>query len=51
MAPPATPKTPSKGSKKIVSKQSKGSLSGSKSGAGVEKKTHKRKRKLSFRMS
>jgi hypothetical protein len=42
MAPPTTPKTPSKGSKKIISKQSK---VGSKSGAGVEKKTHKRKRK------
>ena len=45
MAPPATPKTPSKGSKKIISKKSKGGLSGSKSGASGEKKTHRRKRK------
>ncbi len=45
MAPPATPKTASKGSKKIISKQSKGTRTASKAGASVEKKTHKRKRK------
>lgn len=44
MAPPATPKTPSKGSK-MISKPTKGGRTPSKSGAGVEKKTHKRKRK------
>jgi hypothetical protein len=45
MAPPTTPKTPTKGSKKIISKQSKGSGTATKSGAGVERKANKRKRK------
>ncbi len=47
MAPPTTPKTPTttKGSKKIISKQPKGSRTASKSGAVVEKKANKRKRK------
>jgi hypothetical protein len=45
MAPPTTPKTPTKGSKKIISKQSKGSRTASKAGASVEKKANKRKRK------
>ncbi|CAF1118088.1 unnamed protein product [Adineta steineri] len=44
MAPPTTPKTPSKGSKKIISKQSKVT---SKSGGG-EKKAHRRKRKETY---
>jgi hypothetical protein len=48
MAPPTTPKTASKGSKKIISKQSKGSRTATKSGAGAEKKTTKRKRKLQY---
>jgi len=47
MAPPTTPKTPSKGSKQMISKQSKGNRTASKSGAVVvEKKSNKRKRKL-----
>jgi hypothetical protein len=45
MAPPTIPKTPSKGSKKIVIKPAKGSLSASKSAAGGPKKAHRRKRK------
>ena len=49
MAPPTTPKTPSKGSKKIISKQSKGNLSSAKgAGAGGEKKANRRKRKCAF---
>lgn len=46
MAPPTTVKTPSKGSKKMITKQSKGSLGSSKSAAAGDKKAHKRKRKL-----
>lgn len=44
MAPPTTPKTPSKGSK-IISKQSKATRTASKAGASAERKAPKRKRK------
>lgn len=44
MAPPTTPKTPSKGSK-MIAKPSKGNRSATKSGGTVEKKV-KRKRKF-----
>lgn len=46
MAPPTTVKTPSKGSKKMITKKSKGIVGSSKSGATADKKTNKRKRKL-----
>ncbi|CAF3565958.1 unnamed protein product [Rotaria sordida] len=48
MAPPTTIKSASKGSKKIISKQSKGSLNSSKTGASGVKKAHRRKRKETY---
>ncbi|CAF2310066.1 unnamed protein product [Rotaria sp. Silwood2] len=48
MAPPTTIKSPSKGSKKMISKQSKGGLSSSKSGASGDKKVNRRKRKETY---
>ncbi|CAF3283706.1 unnamed protein product [Rotaria socialis] len=48
MAPPTTVKTPSKGSKKIISKQSKASVGASKSAPSGVKKANRRKRKETY---